>query len=145
MIGTRWARTNRWFVWLALALVSGACDDTTVGDGRGAGGNGLDEPPAVDASRRAPPHYLTAGDPCSGVRDCPALPGARCLDWPGGYCTAPCEPDGACEEGTCAALSGAEIPGLGPNCMRACETDRECRAGYACLWTIDGPVCAPAP
>ncbi len=141
---TRWTKTTRCCVWLALALVFGSCDEDTVGDGRGPAGDRLDDR-GMDASRSAPHHYLTAGDPCSGVRDCPVLPGARCLDWPDGYCTAPCAPDGACEEGTCAALSDAEAPALGPTCLRACEADRECRAGYGCLWTIDGHVCAPAP
>lgn len=100
-----------------------------------------DSSAARDAATR-PHRYRTAGDPCSTESDCPALPGARCLSWPSGYCTLPCEPDGACAEGICADVERA--PALGLTCLAACERDRHCRPGYVCTGTIDGHVCAPA-
>ncbi len=97
---------------------------------------------AVHDAALRPHRYRTAGDPCTTEADCPAVAGARCLMWPGGYCTLPCEPDGACAEGICVDIGRA--PALGLTCLAACELDRHCRPGYVCTGTIDGHVCAPA-
>jgi len=99
----------------------------------------------ADAAPPRPHRYPTAGDPCTTATDCFALPGVQCLAWPSGYCTIPCYPDGACDEGTCADLAEAGEPPLGLTCLRPCESNRECRDGYHCAWRIDGDVCAPLP
>ncbi len=121
---------------LLLVVWASGCKIERTGGERGGNASHAAQP-REDAAARA--RYRTAGDPCVTVADCPALPGARCLAWPDGYCTAPCYPDGACDEGIC-----ADAAGLGLGCLRECASDRECRPGYRCEWTIDGQVCAPA-
>jgi hypothetical protein len=122
-------------VFLGIVLATGACEVERTKRQRSTAAS-RQEPAGADATTRA--RYQTAGDPCATAADCPALPGVSCLAWPSGYCTAPCLPDGACEEGIC-----AEAPRLGLTCLRECASDRECRPGYVCAWTIDGQVCAP--
>jgi hypothetical protein len=121
-----------------LALLASGCDPEILGLFRG--------PAAAQRIARAdaaqPAHPPTAGDPCRVPDDCGAIPGATCLPWPGGYCSGPCEPDGAGLEGICVDPDEAAHPG--PRCLRECDDDRECRPGYACLTTVDGRVCAPA-
>ncbi len=120
---------------LGIVLASSACEVDRTPPRRGAEAS----PQAhMSADATAGPTYRTAGDPCTVAADCPPLPGASCLAWPDGYCTVPCDPDGSCEEGFC-----AEAPGLGLTCLRDCANDRECRAGYGCVWTTDGMACAP--
>lgn len=69
------------------------------------------------------------GEECVSGEDCQ---GGTCLPWPGGFCTTNrCETDA-----DCASLSGVDNvcvdDGAGGICLRSCEQDEECRAGYAC-------------
>jgi hypothetical protein len=121
-----------------LALFASGCDPEIIGLFRGPAA--AQRIPRADAAQ--PAHAPTAGDPCRSWSDCGAVPGANCLAWPGGYCSGPCEPDGACLEGVCADPDHPAHPG--PRCLRECADDGECRAGYACRATVDGLVCAPA-
>jgi hypothetical protein len=95
--------------------------------------------PLTDAAR--PTRAPTAGDSCATSADCAPIPGATCLAWPHGYCSGPCEPDGACLEGICVDPGLPALPGL--RCLRECADDDECRPGYACRATVDGLVCVP--
>ena len=132
----RHAHASR-FISLLVFFASG-CDPEIIGLFRGPAA--AQRVPRADAAQ--PAHVPTAGDPCRSWSDCGAIPGASCLAWPGGYCSGPCEPDGACLEGICVDPGDAARPGL--RCLRECDHDRECRPGYACLTTVDGRVCAPA-
>jgi hypothetical protein len=121
-----------------LALFASGCEPEFLGLFRGPAA--AQRVPRADAAQ--PAHAPTAGDPCRSHDDCAPIPEATCLPWPGGYCSGPCEPDGACFEGICVDPGDPGHPGA--RCLRECGDDRECRPGYACLATVDGLVCAPA-
>ncbi len=94
------------------------------------------------------------GDPCSDTEQCPES--GYCVDerfqgWPAGYCgVLGCDPeaDTGCDEGDhCAfelSTGGGGSVGL---CAKGCETDDDCRTGYACEPASSHPdrmVCQPA-
>lgn len=84
----------------------------------------------------------TVGDACTTSSDCG--PGT-CLNraWaPGGYCTTGCNLDNdLCPSGT-TCVRGA-IDGDLAGCMRSCQRDTDCRAGYQCRTERNSltPVC----
>lgn len=88
----------------------------------------------------------TPGGACDSETDCPA--GSACLaesfrGWPGGACAVfGCDPesgDGCGDAGTCVATARGD-----GYCLAACDSDTDCRAGYACDLS-DGPgVCSAA-
>jgi hypothetical protein len=86
------------------------------------------------------PAAPTAGAPCATDGDCAAVrwPGATCVPWPGGYCAAPCDDDGACEEGVCARRGD----GAG-RCLQACARDADCRRAYRCVHDAEWGTCQP--
>lgn len=88
------------------------------------------------------------GDDCVTSTDCSAQGDRLCdTSQPDGYCTVfSCEPDTCSEEAVCVGFGltldpSCEVVGTDPRwkrfqrtfCMYACETDDDCREGYACL------------
>lgn len=68
------------------------------------------------------------GDPCTEDTECPMrgeFAGNCKLNWPDGYCSAGCSFFGDCGSGNVCDM------GLG-TCLKACETDDDCRDGYEC-------------
>jgi hypothetical protein len=124
------------FIVVALFFTT-ACEPEIIGVFRGPAA--AQRVPLADAAR--PTRAPTAGDPCETSADCAPIPGATCLAWSHGYCTGPCEPDGACLEGICVDPGLPALPGA--RCLRECADDDECRAGYTCRATVDGLVCVP--
>ncbi len=80
------------------------------------------------------------GDRCSSHADCEGTD--VCLDFVGGYCaTAGCTPDDCAPDTVCTALPGG---GEVYACLKACEGNGDCRGGYACRPTPEGPMaCQP--
>lgn len=81
-----------------------------------------------DAAIDAPPPLALRGEACGSARTCAA--DLACADAPGGYCTSSCGLAGApCDDGVCVATARS-----GPQCLRGCTSDAECRAaeGYLC-------------
>ncbi len=92
------------------------------------------------------------GDPCVSSLDCSAQGDRLCdTSQPEGYCTVfNCEPDACPEQSMCLGF-GLELDpactteSVDPRwprfqrtfCLRACETDEDCRDGYACLAPLD--------
>ena len=91
------------------------------------------------------------GDDCDTALDCSTL-GDRLCDntQPGGYCTIfNCEPDTCPDEASCVAFNQDLDPAcreaddgqhgrFGTTfCMRSCESESDCRAGYACVRPAD--------
>ena len=81
------------------------------------------------------------GDPCRDDTDCDGM-GAFCdPEYPGGYCTAPCDPDVPCPDGsTCVDTM------MGSSCFGDCDLDAAdgdfCpREGYGCISELG--VCFP--
>ncbi|MCS6900071.1 MAG: hypothetical protein RMJ98_08290 [Myxococcales bacterium] len=85
------------------------------------------------------------GDPCGLSTDC-STQGDRLCDTtaPGGYCTVfNCEPGRCAEEASCVAFSQQPasvckdpqrwVRFQRTFCMRTCEGDDDCRAGYVCV------------
>ncbi|MEO8553815.1 MAG: hypothetical protein ABI678_27770, partial [Kofleriaceae bacterium] len=75
---------------------------------------------AIDAP---PPSPGPRGGACTSDTSC--APALVCLGLPGGYCASTCD---ACD-GTC-----VDTGKLGPICLAACTSDRDCRTdeGYLC-------------
>jgi hypothetical protein len=68
------------------------------------------------------------GSPCTSGDTCNS--GSCLTGFPGGYCTSACgtQFNAACEPGAeCYAL-----PGSTPTCLKICQGDGDCRAGYRC-------------
>ena len=92
------------------------------------------------------------GDSCVASADC-SPQGDRLCDTsqPEGYCTVfSCEPDTCAEEAVCVGFGltldpACEVVGTDPRwkrfqrtfCMYACESDDDCREGYACAIPTD--------
>lgn len=125
------------------ALSLGACEREGVsfGDARFASD-------AVDASD-APRAHPQSGEPCAAGSPGEVLgacPEARCLSpaegFPGGYCAAECASSPCRSDEQCAPLSAQSRV-----CLRACASDRDCRAreGYVCRAPTERsrPVCIP--
>jgi hypothetical protein len=112
----------------------------------------------VDTTGDAPTSGLV-GDPCTEDGDCedtlgtepfclediPMGPGGT-LEFPGGYCSATCTPDGG-ECGDGAICFGGGGPTSTRRCYKECTDDSDCREseGYECheLWGGMGFVCWP--
>jgi hypothetical protein len=88
------------------------------------------------------------GDPCTSSIDCSAQGDRLCdTSQPEGYCTEfNCEPDTCPEESVCLGFGSQLDPAcqtesVDPRwprfersfCLAICETDSDCREGYACL------------
>lgn len=98
--------------------------------------------------------HSVIGDPCAADGECgqaPWLCQTEAEDWPGGYCSIPC--DGSCPAGTvCANLSDI-LHGGDPACVETCsglaDTCPRDGEGYQCLdVSTDGGSqfgCAPPP
>ncbi len=70
-----------------------------------------------------------AGDPCEKNTDC-GREGLVCdLAQPSGYCTlTPCLPNGCPDESACIDFGERRTW-----CMKICESNDDCRDGYACV------------
>jgi hypothetical protein len=87
------------------------------------------------------------GDKCTVSTDCSATGDRLCdITEPGGYCTVfNCEPDSCPDDAACVnfginlspapgcTVTQGESPYQRSFCLATCETDSDCRAGYACL------------
>jgi hypothetical protein len=87
------------------------------------------------------------GDECQSSTDCAAGGDRLCdITQPGGYCTIfNCEPDTCPEEAACVLFSASpstvagceDATGTSPFqrsfCMKSCESEDDCRAGYNCI------------
>jgi hypothetical protein len=113
------------------------------------------------------------GEPCGGPDDCAS---DQCREedpvdgsWIGGACTAPCVlpagyttssffrgdrlPQGTCAgDAVCIPAGGTQAVGDLGTCLKQCEGDSDCRAGYVCLQefalnsttaTYDNGICVP--
>jgi hypothetical protein len=123
---------------------AGAAGDAGAGGEAGSGGAG-NGGAGNGGSGGADP--LVVGKDCSGSADCP---GGTCLDpssYPGGYCSKVCSGDVITEGDPCP--SGAvcvQIVQAAAVCLDACNSQSDCRAGYACrpIPNTDDKVCFPA-
>ena len=92
----------------------------------------------------AEPEPALDGEPCRQDRDCE---GGTCLedpDWPGGYCTSlNCESVNDCA-GSAGVQSRCWLTPAQTFCVVDCDTDSDCRGGYACQAYARGlNRCAP--
>lgn len=81
------------------------------------------------------------GDSCLTATEC-GTAGICDTSSPDGYCTiTPCSPNSCPQEAVCVEFENSET-----YCMRRCESNGDCRSGYACRDDI-GPVkfCYIAP
>jgi hypothetical protein len=88
------------------------------------------------------------GDKCSVSTDC-SQQGDRLCDptQPGGYCTIfNCEPNRCPDEAVCVAFNEPSCSSSALSrrfqrtfCMVVCESNDDCRAGYACIETSNDP------
>jgi hypothetical protein len=88
------------------------------------------------------------GDKCSVSTDC-SQQGDRLCDptQPGGYCTIfNCEPNRCPDEAVCVAFNEPSCSSSALSrrfqrtfCMFVCESNDDCRAGYACIDTTNDP------
>lgn len=86
------------------------------------------------------------GDPCDATSACGEGEAPVCYTeadtfgtFPGGYCSARCGDTQPCPEGsTCGLIFGADGA-----CLRACESDAECRDGYGCSDLLGPRACIP--
>jgi len=164
------ARTRALCVFPALLLAVAACGSDR--DRRGDGGR----PPVIDGGPGrvdggpggvdgGPGGGAAIGDPCTSDADCTEPPDAVCfttvgggpaptIDFPNGYCSKACDPEGDATEqcGTEAGCASSSMSGGGGGvsfqfCASMCMTDADCRAaeGYRCNVILAGLPgwCAP--
>ncbi|MBX3271865.1 MAG: hypothetical protein KF729_16475 [Sandaracinaceae bacterium] len=91
---------------------------------------------ACGGSSHGPDAGVAYGAACGPSVPCAA--GLACLDdprFPGGYCTATCEP------GACGAGASCDTSSAPPICLAACEGASDCRDGYQCWRGTCRPRC----
>jgi hypothetical protein len=79
------------------------------------------------------------GDRCAQHSDCEDTD--VCFDLPGGYCASGgCSPEDCPHDTIC-----ANVPDMGDvtACLRACQDNADCRAGYSCRAVAGGRACLP--
>ena len=142
---------------LALALYSvalGACggeeevkgEPWRLGNNATPGEPDVGQPPDLGQPDQAMPEPVERDPTGAACQQDSSCEGGQCLpqpQWPGGYCS---QPQGTCDVtscreqlGECAVIAGQQT------CARACMTDANCRAGYACLATQTRGVNACQP
>lgn len=93
-----------------------------------------------------PPSAPNIGAPCTAATECAAPGGleALCLTepngFPGGTCSAACEPTGA---NTCGDGAACLPTSVGGRCVSACTAETTCRDSYECCNFGAGALCLP--